>query len=112
MSACGVSSSNTTAQSTHCRAARTSARSASAFSGRDGPLLARTERSELTPTISASPSRARGLEVADVAGVHQVEDAVGEDDGSAAGAHARDERQGGVEAEAGSGLQAPGSRPS
>ena len=41
-------------------AARTSARSASALMGRPSPLLDRTDRSELTPTISASPSeRAR-----------------------------------------------------
>ncbi len=45
-----------------------------------------------------------------MAGVQQVEHAVGEDDGAAAGAHARDERQGGVETERapGSRLRAPG----
>ena len=36
-------------------AASTSARSASAVIGRSAPLLPRAERSELTPTISASP---------------------------------------------------------
>ena len=76
----GVSSSKTTTASTHSSAARISARSASGVIGRSGPLFARTDRSELTPTISASPSRRASLEVANVTGMKQVEDAVGEDD--------------------------------
>ena len=52
--------------------------------GRDRPrraLVARAPtRSELRPTISSVAVGARGLEVADVAGVQQVEHAVREDD--------------------------------
>ena len=42
--------------------------------------MAFTDRSEFTPTISASPSRAGILKVSDVARVKDVEDAVGEHD--------------------------------
>ena len=58
----------------------TSARSASGLMGRPGPLLARTDRSELTPDDERVAERAGGLEVADVPGVEQVVHAVGEDD--------------------------------
>ena len=54
----GVSSSKITAASTQESASRTSTRSRSGFRGRVGPLFVRTDRSELTPTTSASP-RAR-----------------------------------------------------
>ena len=49
------------AASTLCKDAMSSARSASGVIGRVGPLLARTERSELTPTINASPSARASL---------------------------------------------------
>ena len=52
----GVSSSKTMTASTHARAISTSARSCSGITGRDGPLFARTDRSEFTATISTSPS--------------------------------------------------------
>src|SRR5258708_26322058 len=58
MRSCGVSTSKITTASTHASAATTSARSACAEIGRAGPLFARTDRSELRPTISGWP-RAR-----------------------------------------------------
>ena len=93
-----MSSSNTTTPSTPASAARISARSASGVIGRPGPLLARTDRSELTPTISASPRAACLLQVADVPGMQQVEDAVREDDRPAGARGARPQRDGLVDA--------------
>ncbi len=72
--------------------ASTSARSASGLIGRAGPLFRRTDASALRPRISASPRTARHLEVADVAGVQDIEDAVGKDDGLARRPQRRGER--------------------
>ena len=52
--------------------------------GRVGPLLARTDRSEFTADDEGVALRARGLQIAHVAGVEQVEHAVREDDARAA----------------------------
>ena len=99
MMSAGVSSSKIETASTQASAARTSARSCSGLIGRSGPLLRRTEASELRPTISRSPWRARRLEVADVAGMQEVEDAVREHDAAPGGARLADEalEAGGVE---------------
>ena len=91
MMSAGVSSSKIDTASTHASAASTSARSCSGLIGRSGPLLRRTEASELSPTISRSPWRPRGLQVADVAGMQDVEDAVGEHDALPGGARVADE---------------------
>ena len=63
------------------RAPRGSRRArASGVIGRSGPLLARTDRSRVDADDQRVAERARLLQVADVAGMQQVEDAVGEDD--------------------------------
>ena len=83
MIAAGVSSSNTTTASTQASASRTSARSCSGMIGLTGPLLARTDRSELMPTIEHVALGAGGLQIADVTRVQQIEHPVREHDASA-----------------------------
>ncbi|SLJ62376.1 Uncharacterised protein [Mycobacteroides abscessus subsp. abscessus] len=60
-SSTGVSSSKTVTWSTQLSAASTAQRSWSGFTGRSGPLSARTLLSELTATTSTSPSRLASL---------------------------------------------------
>ena len=79
---CGVSSSKIDDRVDRSRAPPAPRRvRARASIGRSGPLFsARTERSELTADDQHVALGAGVLQVADVAGVQQVEDAVGEDD--------------------------------
>ena len=64
---CGVSSSKIDDGVDARERREHSARSASGVIGRSGPLFARTDRSELTPTIERVAERARLLQVAQVA---------------------------------------------
>ena len=89
--ACGVSSSKTTAASTQARASSTSTRSALGFMRPRRPLVGAHRAVGVHPDDQGVAERARGLQVADVAGMQQVEHAVREDDRSALAHDARRE---------------------
>ena len=90
----GVSSSKITTASTDDSAASTSARSCSGVIGRRRPLVPPHRCVGVEPENQRVAERPRTCEVADVAGVQQIEHAVGEDDGLAGGAESLDEGHG------------------